>query len=537
MVLSVMIGTITQQAIQTVSCQRSNPNGVASLPIAHTSLKSVDSTSAIGFFLSTDLKASLIAGLAGVGQTNSFSPICPSGNCAFLASDGFSYSTVGISSDCIDVSSLIIQSGRELDSWASDQNYSDLAEEPPVTTYTLLNGLHLGYDLSPRLSAFRWNTTLAQAELRGLNQSGELSPQNLNLTDREKDLVFDSPWFDSIVFLMPTTNPCENPSDYYSYFSQSEIRAMPATKANSCPELNLPSVDTLPGYFSVTAAACLFYISLQRYESSVVNGVLEEKLLQNSVPFPSIHQDIVTDQAQSCWRCTFVDPCVIEGVVYTNTSANLSSVPGGTTMVGNTTVPLRCLYGLDYPWYRALTAQMELSTTIGNKNYDNRCFQVGNYTSMNCAGTWWLNPMFNGGNASIDSIREVMKRGFDSLSAQLRMNGTDWDGNPTNVSGIAYDTVVCVVFRWEWLFYPLGLVVGASVLLLLLLASNLGTAKSRKHAIWKSSVLPFLFYGLEDRIRDQASRLAPQEELEGMAKTLSTSFSPGDDGWRFHNQN
>lgn len=283
---------------------------------------------------------------------------------------------------------------------------------------------------------------------------------------------------------------------------------MPATKANSCPQINLPGVDTLPGYFSVTAAACFFHISLQKYESSVVNGALEERVLQDSIPFPRIHQEIGDDQAQSCWCCTFVDPCVIDRVVYTNTSANLSSVPGGTTAVGNSTVPLRCLYGFAFPWYRALFAQSDLWKTIGNNDNRNRCLPAGNYTSMVCSGTWWLNNMFNGGNASIDSIREVMKRGFRSLSAQLRMVGTDWHGNPTNASGVAYDTVVCVVFRWEWLIYPLVLVVGAPVLLLLLLASNSGISRSRKQVIWKSSVLHFLFYGLDDRFRDQGSQLA-----------------------------
>lgn len=229
-----------------------------------------------------------------------------------------------------------------------------------------------------------------------------------------------------------------------------------------------------------------------------------------------------------------MDPCVVDHVVHTNTSANLSSVPGGTTVVGNTTVPLRCLYGLNYPWYRALEVGRDLWMTIGNCDAKNTCIPSSNYTAMVCSGTWWFNDIFNGGNASTATISKFMKRDFDSLSAQLRTIGTDWDGNPTKVSRTAYDTAVCVLFRWEWLFYPLSLVIAASVLLLLLLISGSRTAGSGREVIWKSSVLPFLFYGLEDQVRDQASVLAPQKDMNGAAKVLSATFRPGDDGWRFY---
>lgn len=527
-----MVGTLTQQAIQTVPCQKSSPNGTASVPIAQTSLKGVEATSARTHLLTKDLKASLIAGLAGMRQPNSISPVCPSGNCAFQASDGFSYSTVGLSSECIDASSLITQSEVEIDTWVYKENMQ--VSPAMITNYTLPNGLTLGYMLIPGThsasGSSRWTTVLAQAQL----SFDESWLRNITMTDRQKHIVFDSPWVDAIALFMPTINPCQNPSDYYNYLDRDETFAMPPIKVNSCPGLDLPGVDTLPGYFSVTASACFFYTSIQQYESLVVNGALQEKALQDSTPIVGVHSDAGTED-NSCTFCTVLDPCIVDGVVYTNTSANLSSVPGGTTLVDNTTVPLRCLYGFAFPWYRALMVSKQLWKTIGSSDDENICVQMGNYTSMVCSGTWWLNGIFNGGNASISSISEFMTRGFDSLSAQLRMIGTDWDGNPTSAPGTAYDTAVCVLFRWEWLLYPLALVIGASVLLLLLLASNSGMAGSRKEVIWKSSVLPFLFYGLEDQSRDQTSDLAHQKELKGVAKTLRTRFRDGDDGWRFYN--
>lgn len=361
--------------------------------------------------------------------------------------------------------------------------------------------------------------------------------RNITLTERQRQIVFEWDWVDGILLVMPTTNPCQDPSSYYKYIDEdsSEFTPLPAIKAKSCEELDLPGVDTLPGYFSVTAAVCFFSTSLQQYEGSVVNGALNEKPAQDpGALLNQLGESRAENQTKECWRCTFLNPCVVDHVIYTNISANLSSVPGGTTVIGNNTVPLRCLYGFTYPWYRALMVAGELWNTISSKDDQTPCTPSGNYTSMSCSSSWWLNDLFNGGNATIFSIDELMKRGFDSLSGQLRMIGTDLDGNPTNISGEAYDTVVCILFRWEWLFYSLSLAVGAMVLLLLLLVSSSGIVGLRREVIWKSSVLTLLFYGAEDQIRDKVSHLEPQRKLDGIAKNLNTRFSSEDDGWRFH---
>lgn len=259
-----MIGTLTQQAIQTVPCQKSSSNGIALLPIAQASLKCVEATSDRVHFLTRDLKASLIAGLSGVQQPNSFSPTCPSGNCAFQASDGSSYSTLGLRSECIDVSKLITQSRREMDAWVSgkDSSWDGDPEEQPITNYTLPNGLTLTYDLSPGLrtgQGGRWNTALSQAQLGWPDEIG-LSPENVTMTDRQRHIVMDTRFFDAILLFMPTINPCQKPSDYYSYFDDSEVSAMPAINVNSCPEFDLPGVDTLRLLLGDGSCLFLFYL-------------------------------------------------------------------------------------------------------------------------------------------------------------------------------------------------------------------------------------------------------------------------------------
>lgn len=58
----------------------------------------------------------------------------------------------------------------------------------------------------------------------------------------------------------------------------------------------------------------------------------------------------------------------------------------------------------------------------------------------------------------------------------------------------------------------------------MLLASGSHTMGSGREVVWKSSVLPFLFYGLDDQQRQNDPHLNPQRELYGAAKTLNTQF-------------
>lgn len=351
---------------------------------------------------------------------------------------------------------------------------------------------------------------------------------NLTMTQRQREIVQNSS-FDGILFLMPTTNPCEDPADYQKYISDWEDIPMPPVKASQCPQLDLPGVDTLPGYLSMTGAACFFYASLQHYSGSAVNGKLQEEPIGDPTPLPQVFGDgHANDQCE--WTCGFSDPCIIDNMVYTNTSANFSSVPGGLTTLGNTTGPRRCLYGFSHEWIDVLH---DLSSIIGSSTEDNICYYFDDYTGIACHN-WWLNGIFNGGNASISSISAFMNRGFDSLSAQLRTLGTDWDGNPLNVSGTVYETDVCVKFRGEWLIYPLVMVAGTMLLLLFVVISSSGLLDFKKEAIWKSSVLPFPFYGLEDRHRKVDPGLASQGQLLDAARDVRVRFNAGDDGWRLH---
>ncbi|KAK8102381.1 hypothetical protein PG984_015527 [Apiospora sp. TS-2023a] len=380
------------------------------------------------FSFSMDLISSLTAGLAGLRSPNSLSPECSSGNCQFRATDNITYSSVGFNSECVNISPLIKQTGRLY--WDTE----GVSTFPTHTNYSLPHmNLNLSYSLvgdvgSPGVAGdVRWNTILGRKF--GLSPMTDLA--NIILTQRQKDIVNAS--VDSISFFMLTTSPCQDPVQYQDYLAQ-YAPPMPSVNTSLCPQLNLPGVTTLPGPFSLVAASCFFYPSVQHYSGSFVDGTFNEHSVGAPVPLhvpqpPNDLSDLSDDELfRDLWSWAFSDPCIVDNVVYTSTSSNLSSVPGGLVTVSNITAPKRCLYGLNRDWEEQLLSAVGLSISYiisAGSSYDVTCQQSNNYTVMICNEAYWLSGLYNGGNATIASINAFLDTGFKSFTNQLRTHGTD----------------------------------------------------------------------------------------------------------------
>lgn len=391
----------------------------------------------------------------------------------------------------------------------------------------------------------------------GAISGDELDLENVTMTERQRQIVSNNSYAlkrgraitDSMIFLMPTASPCSNAEDYSSLYPAYDGEPMPPVNSSMCPQLaqSLPGISSIPGSFSVMAAICYYYPSIQNYDSSVINGNLVEKPVGDSIPLTTMdwenrHRLASRDSNDSAicgFLCGFADPCIVDNVLYKDTSANLSDVPGGLATFANITGPKRCLYGLFSVWegmfWNARLSSIILATDFWHRAepQSENCTQVANYTAMKCPTTWWLSGIYNGGNASAASINAFMKRGSDSFTSQLRTNGVDWDGNRTIAMGTPYETVVCMQFRWEWLIYPLVMVLG-SLILLVAIISGSGPLGRNREVFWKNSILPFLFYGLEDKKRDGGTKLEPIGALEKAAKPMCARLTSGDDGWRLH---
>ncbi|KAF2138173.1 uncharacterized protein K452DRAFT_198829, partial [Aplosporella prunicola CBS 121167] len=76
----------------------------------------------------------------------------------------------------------------------------------------------------------------------------------------------------------------------------------------------------------------------------------------------------------------------------------------------------------------------------------------------------------------------------ESLTNQLFL-GPDGVDQP----GIAYSNETYVVVRWEWAIFPVLLVLIGAIFLI----ANLWINGHHRVPLWKSSLLPLLFHGLE----------------------------------------
>lgn len=372
----------------------------------------------------------------------------------------------------------------------------------------------------------------------------EISP---DLSPQEEYLIKRS--FYQQTFMIPTLSPCLERSAY-----PPTVDSLPLVNTSSCPQLEMTNVSTFPGYFSLAAVQCHLYPSVRHYAGSIVNGQIQETLVGHPVPLDYATNDTnwrledhSSKQQYALLYYTFLDPCVIEGIVYTN--ANMSQFPGDhiTIRPGNgseITGPKLCLYGASLRSMYALSDVLE-SSAFNKVDFDaepfSSCLPNIDHTEMKCRSMWWLEPLFNGGNASLDSVSAVMRRMADSITNQLRMNGTDWYGNPSNVSGTAFQTVVCTQFQWGWLFFPAGVVFASAVLLVA--TAWRSSSRWRKGCsnngglqmlpVWKSSLLALLFYGLEDgaRLKDVP---VEDKEMVGLAEEMVARLSFTENGLRFH---
>lgn len=360
------------------------------------------------------------------------------------------------------------------------------------------------------------------------------------MTERQRDIAVNRA-FDGIILMMPTASPCR----YTLQDSDSTVARPPSVNISLCPQLarSLPHVTSFPANLSVTAAVCYFYPFLQNYNGSVSNGELVEEPVGDPQPLdvrqPAVNSGDQDDGGERApyWIYNFVEPCIIDNVTYTWRSTNVTAIPGGMTKLGNATGPSRCLYGFNEDWFwglgvtwsGALSEIITANPPLSGVDLSEMCYLNSTANIMSCPQAWWLNDLYNSGNASTSSINAFMKRGFDSFTAQLRAIGTDWEGRPSAATGIVLEMAVCTRFRWEWLMYPLAMVLGTLILLGAVIASGL-----KRDVIWKSSVLPFLFYGLEDAEKKHGTGRETEDVLTKAAKTVHVRLTSEDDGWRLH---
>lgn len=481
-ILSLGTAPFAQQAITTVSCDRVSSQGAGRLPVSN-ALPGAGGlipygTRPIGD-VAMDLKAAMTNGFANpFGDDSTVQASCPTGNCTFSGPNDIPLSTAGICSKCIDLSDLIVvnKSGSDGDT-LNFENQDERFPDSMMSIRTFVRGPQLAAGPGPIID----DDDLPQ-EYREVAAHAIVNTTILTLTGA----------------------PCES---------------------HNCSEVARNWAH---------ATRCSLYGCKQDFKAKVQNGVLEEELLDTQ-PLP---YDPSSDAFTTPFPFLAKSPCVIDDQIYD--FGNFSLVPNNTrrrTFVDvpqgreNVSVPTDCVYGIHFKLMEALRVSFD------DMIQRNCSFQISPEPG-NCLPNWWMTVFYHNGNATHELIKEDFGNFARVLTNYFRRNGlgaintTDFldetyrqERGPGGVDGQVWESTICVQLYWPWLLYSSILCLVTAVLLFTMVIISY---RDEKHPLWKSSVLPLLFYSFVDSRQPPVPEGLQDRELSAAASTTFVSLDAAD---------
>lgn len=537
MIVSMGTGSFVQQAIQTQPCQFPMDEVRASLPISRniTAGKdggSISGASTFGPLDGPNVLAALSSALAPDSEEIGL-PIskgCPTGNCTFQNLINGVYSTLGVCSRCIDTSSLITSSEKP---WykGGQKSHPTIVS---LTNYTLPNGMKVQGVFSNTTSndSHHMELLISASPEMGLDWAGDLaSPEMMalsqwafaNVTILTSSWLPKSSWYTDYVAVTCTLYPC--------------LRSYNASVSSG--ELNEVLVSTAPAVPNVAAM----------FDPNITAEAIQNLLYED----PKYYTDIWMYTNRLIYPAypsqAVQSPCLANNTVWTK--ENKSSTfemqrllllhadpdPSGARRftVENTTAPAECLYGLDG------VATGEFMQAMQDQLFNGSCFADLNFSSLEnttqvyCGKEYWLARFYSDNGTTVDRIIKQFQDFTDRLSNKLRMGLLN---DPEAVSGQVLQATVCSRMNYSWLTFPAVLVAATSGLLAWTMFRS--SRRRVREMVWKTSILPFLFYGdrfvvqngedvsgysTESPRRDEAEPLLDLDQMETEARQRVVRFN------------
>ncbi|KAH6660957.1 hypothetical protein BKA67DRAFT_510103 [Truncatella angustata] len=479
-IISLAIGPFTQQAIRSVTCPQFVADMNASIPVSHfVPGRAVYYRIGAGQWeVDTDMKGAMINGLTNpAGNDSAIVATCPTGNCTFpVDSSNITHSSIGMCSACIDTTGFVTKT------------------ENLTTNYTMPNNLWLspGSGHAYLNVMIDYNLTWAESAFTG----GFGAIARGALTN-----------FTTMTF---TQSSCYKNSE----------------GVIECPH----NVTGYVGLSDYVATSCSVYPCLTNYHADMSSGALDEQVV-STIPAPVnwVEANISVDGFSSGANYTALkSPCLIDNVMYDKTNFSEVSQPSNRTMTGinvdgtNYTVPDECLYKVEWLYGAALNAFMSETVFSGSCSYDHS--QGG---SLYCSNSWWLSPLYNQQNASFESISNRIGQYTTAITHKFRTVGSSNSDYSTKEStlGTVIEMTVCTEFDWRWLLMPLALLVASIAMLVLMMIRNY--ADHPRQPVWKSSVLPLLFHGLDSAPRTNSGPAMELDQMKEQANQIKAKFQTG----------
>ncbi|KAL2208211.1 hypothetical protein CC79DRAFT_817253 [Sarocladium strictum] len=517
-VLSFGIGPFAQQAITSKPCRRLHDAENATVPISHAAPGALEYTrfgSGSGYSTwdsDAVIKGSMLKGLTGSDDPGSLiKAYCPSGECDFPDFGAhFAYSSIGMCSRCNNLTAAV-------QVWDNSHIPEDRRLSEPV--YILGDGSE---DISGRqyISVAREHPMVS------------VWPSNLSFAEPLLTADFDSVAgfsFLNVSILAFSAAPCR------------DSKCQEREAALGGPSTNWAELD-------IVAVGCTLYPCLKNYRGSVRDGTLQEEVvstqpaLQDTTIMPKGHLD------QNSNFTALQEPCVSDdGTWYT--AQNISEFPiHGRNLVnismGSDVIeaPEDCVYSVRGDYSLALRHTLKgilNGTCAGDSVHPDLTIVEG---KPHCGDTWWLGPFYHNGRPDVESISRRIESLATAITNEFRRNGPVKGrlgyGNlslPREAPGQQFESTICTTFDWPWLLAPAVLTVITALLLAWVLVQN--KFRETRQPVWKGSILPFLYYGLNSRevpgsshMQSEDFRLADLKDVNERSRRTRVLFSTGVDG-------
>lgn len=523
MTMSLGTGSFVQQAIQTQSCQLPADSAHASLPVSRNITTSKAGEAGISGTLDYSKLIAAFSSALAPDSEEIGSPIsvgCPTGNCTFQNSIGGVYSTLGVCSLCADTSSLITTT-----EWKPKCNPDDVLCITSTANYTLPNGMSVQSSFGSTSYPHLQDTEVLVSPGLGLDWAGDLA---------SPDMKALSKWaFANVTILTPNWLP----------------------------------TDT--GYAEYAAATCTLYSCLRSYTGSVTSGKLDEVLVSTVPAVPDVGdmyfppgmtteavQEKISGSDSELYAYgpdphffAVQSPCLVNNTIWTkenrSSSPNLRRLvlahadpdPSGALRVRieNTTAPAECIYDLDT---FAVLSGFSKAADIFNGSCGISGLRISSHkngTTIDCGEKYWLASLFAEKGLKAASTIQRIEDFTDRLSNKMRMGLLN---NPDGVSGQVLQAAVCSRIHYSWLAFPAVLLAMTSGLLAWTMFRS--SRRRGREMVWKSSILPFLFYGdrfvvqngedvsassAESSRRDEAEPLLDLDRMETEARQRVVRFN------------
>ncbi|KLO84805.1 uncharacterized protein LW93_5087 [Fusarium fujikuroi] len=455
-IISPAITPFAQQSVSTVPCARTVEGAQASLPISHyvPAFNSSFQTGAASNELSGDMKVAMMNGLVNpTGKDTDVAATCSTGNCTFPSnSQGITHSSVAMCSACIDTSEFI-----ELN--ISKKNASGA-------------GGYAGKIYNYSLPNTQWLQAIDNSQV--MVMSGDL------------EWAFDTP---NSRFAQLAKVAISNITTLS--FTQKGCNVTTSTNA-TCPEDRLTSkVPVSLRYQNAVATSCALYPCIKKYYGKVEKGSLIEKVVDEQ---PIDYNRAANDEAGN--RVGVQTPCLIDGKEYKLANFSQTKDPSDSETIvpidgTNYTVPHQCVYRLTFRYRQALRRFIEktLFNTVCLANVVG-----GAKDQLDCGDQWWLPPLYNstfeGLDDSFDLFTTAITNNFRKQGIKAIRDGSLEDND--KATGQATEMAICTVFDWRWVLLPAGLM---AITILLLIVAVVQGFTNPGMPVWKTSILPLLFYG------------------------------------------